>query len=210
MFTHRRVHFYFFGSILIAVLGASALMPGPAVRAQSTLDRGRTTFAPANSVSFTLALEKNVFGVRESIPVKYRIENVSNSFVYVPRGFEITGCLHIGPPPVSGSFVNSEGKHFAPGYGTSCGGTPGVFDTLTQRMSIGTVLLHPGEQVDGILQLDPTMFGGLPPGRYRVEAVLRGWNSNEFTDAELAELATMGSPFLRGEVLASIKIQLIP
>jgi hypothetical protein len=77
-------------------------------------------------------------------------------------------------------------------------------------MSKGTVLLRAGEHFDGILQMDPQISGGLKPGQYRIEAVLRGWKGDEFTDAQLAELAKMGNPFLRGEVPASVRITLIP
>jgi hypothetical protein len=77
-------------------------------------------------------------------------------------------------------------------------------------MTKGTVLLRPSEHFDGMLQLDAQIFGGLPPGPYRIESALRGWRGDEFTDAQLAELAKMGNPFLLGEVPASARITLIP
>jgi hypothetical protein len=210
MFKHTRSHFHFLSCMLIAVLVAGIFLPGPVVRAQSSPNLVRTVFVPSNDVSFTLSLERNKFGVREKIPVKYRIENVSSGSLYIPRGFESTACLDIGPPHVWGWFENGSGQHFHLGYGTSCGSTPGVFPSITDRMTKGTVLLRPGEHFDGILQLDPQMSGGLPPGPYRIEAVLRGWKGDEFTDTQLAELAKVGSPFLLGEVPATVKIQLIP
>ena len=210
MSTHLHLSPLPIGSILIAALAAGVFMPGPVVRAQTSPRLLQTVFVPASGVSFTLRLEKTMFGVREKIPVTYRIENVSRASLYVPRGFEVTACLDIGPPHITGGFESNAGKRFEPGFGVSCGGTPGVFPSLSERMSNGTVLLRPGESVDGMLQMDPTMFGGLPPGAYRIVAVLRGWKGDEFTDAQLAELAKMGSPFLRGEVPASATIMLIP
>jgi hypothetical protein len=164
----------------------------------------KNIFVPANDVSFVLSPGENSYGVREQIIVKYQIVNVSNGALFVPRGFEATVCLGLGPPHVWAGFENSSGQHFVPGYGASCSSTPGAaLPTVTERMSKGAVLLKPGEHLDGMLQLDPTMFGGLPPGAYRIEAVLRGWQGDEFTDSDWTELAKMGSPFLRGEVHAS-------
>jgi hypothetical protein len=210
MFTRTRNYFHVLRSVPIAILTVGAFTLSPVVRAQSSLNLVRTVFVPSNDVSFTISLEKNTFGVREKIPVKYRIENISNGSLFVPRGFEVTACLDIGPPHISGGFENNAGKHYEPGYGSSCGGTPGFFLTLTERMSRGTVLLRAGEEFDGTLQLDPQISGGLPAGPYRIEAVLRGWKGDEFTDAQLAELVKMGNPFLRGEVPASARITLIP
>jgi hypothetical protein len=210
MSTHKRNYILVLGSMLIAALTVNALAPGPVVRAQSSLNLVRTVFVPSNDVSFTISLEKKMFGVREKIPVRYRIENVSNGSLYIPRGFESTACLDIGPPHVWGWFENSSGQHFDLGYGASCGSTPGVFPSITERMTRGTVLLRPSEHFDGMLQLDAQIFGGLPPGPYRIESALRGWRGDEFTDAQLAELAKMRNPFLRGEVPASARITLTP
>src|ERR1035441_10839381 len=82
--------------------------------------------------------------------------------------------------------------------------------TVTERMKKEAVLLKPGEHLDGSHQLDPTLFGGLPPGAYRIEAVLYCWKDDEFTDAERMELGKVGSPFLRGQVPASARIVLTP
>jgi len=208
MLMHLRHTFRFAAPMLIAALAAVASLPRPG-RAQSSPELVRKAFVPANDVSFTISLERNTFGVQEKIPVKYRIENISYGSLYVPRGFEVTACLDIGPPHIWGGFENNAGMHYESGYGSSCGGTAGVFPTLTERMSRGTVLLRAGEHFDGILQLDPQISGGLAPGPYRIEVVLRGWKGDEFTEAQLAELARMGSPFLRGEVPASARITLI-
>lgn len=168
-------------------------------------------FVPANDISFTISTERKNYGVRERISVKYRIVNVSNGSLYVPRGFEATICID-GPrvgPHVLGGLENSAGKHFYPGYGASCGGTPGaVSPTVTDMMSKVAVLLRPGEYFDGAFQLDPTMFH-LTPGAYRVEAVLYGWRSDQFSDAERTELERLSAPILSGDVPASESINLL-
>jgi hypothetical protein len=135
----------------------------------------KETSVPANNVSFTIFTGRNEYGVQEQIAVKYQIVNVSNGALYVPRGFEATACLEKNRGPhVWGGFENSTGQHFSPGFGLSCPSGPGaVPPTVTQRMGRAAVLLHPGEHMDGILRLDPAIFR-LPPGAYRIEAVLSG------------------------------------
>jgi hypothetical protein len=72
------------------------------------------------------------------------------------------------------------------------------------------VLLKPGEHLDGTFRLGTTLFGGLKPGAYRIEATLSGWTEEKFSGAERSELAQMGSPFLRGDVPDSVRIKLVP
>jgi len=50
-------------------------------------------FVPANDVSFAISTDRNDYGIGEQILVKYRIANVSNGPLYVPRGFEATACV---------------------------------------------------------------------------------------------------------------------
>ena len=76
------------------------------------------------------------------------------------------------------------------------------------RLSKEATLLKPGEYFDGTLQLDTTLFGGLKPGEYRIEANLSWWTQEQFTDAELSELARLAHPLLRGEIPASVRIRL--
>jgi hypothetical protein len=64
-------------------------------------------------------------------------------------------------------------------------------------MSKVGVLLHPSEHLDGTFELNPTMFH-LPPGAYRIEAMLYGWKNDEFSDAERIELPQIGFPLLSG------------
>jgi hypothetical protein len=161
-------------------------------------------FVPANDVSFTISTERHNYGARVPITVKSQIVNVSNGPLYVPRAWDAK-CP--ASPHVWAWFENSAGKHFMAGYGGSCSPAP---QTVTERMKKEAVLLKPGEHLDGSLQLDPTLFGGLPPGAYRIEAVLYCWKDDEFTDAERMELGKVGSPFLRGQVPASARIVLTP
>jgi hypothetical protein len=67
-------------------------------------------------------------------------------------------------------------------------------------------LLKSGDRISNTTTLGTK---GLTPGDYRVEAVFYGWRPEDFSDADLAELAKFGSPFLRGEVPASGRITLI-
>jgi hypothetical protein len=210
MLTRIRNAIPFLEFILTAALSSAPFISVPAAAAQSSSGPALTLSVPANDVSFSLSMEKSTYGTREKIPVNYRIENIGKGRLYVPLGFERTGCLRLGPPHIRGGFENSAGQHFVPGYGVSCGSTPGVFPAITERMVKGTALLQPGEHIDGILQLDPTMFGGLPSGSYRIEVTLRGWKNDEFTSAELDELAKLGNPFLQDEVTASASISLTP
>jgi len=173
------------------------------------LSAQKETFVAVNDVSFTISTDRVEYGVQEHIAVKYQIVNVSNGALYVPRGFEATACLERGSPHIRGGFENDAGRHFYGGYGISCGGTPGAAPpTVTQRMGGAAVLLHPGGHPDGVLRLDPSMFR-LPPGAYRIGAVLDGWKDTDFSDAERLELEKMGNPFIRGEAPASTPINLI-
>jgi hypothetical protein len=190
----------------VALDGSDPVSAARPVRQRSS--RRDEIFVPANDVSFTVSTERDTYSVRERIPVKYRIVNVGSGALFVLRGFEATACLGLGPPHIWAGFENSAGQHFSPGYGVSCGGS-GAAPTVTERMNKGAVLLQAGVHFDGTLLLDPTMFGGLPPGSYRIEAVLTGWKGDEFDDADWAELAKMGSRFLRAEVPASVPITFI-
>lgn len=178
----------------------------------TSLAAQKETFVPASDISFAISTDRKSFGLQDQISVHYRIVNAGNGSFYVPRGFEATACLD-GPhaaPHVQGGFENSEGKHFRPGYGVSCAGTPGAKPpTLNERMSKVGVLLHPGEHLDGRFELDPATFH-LPPGEYRIEAELFGWKDDEFSDAERIELPKLGLRLLSGKAAASTRIELLP
>jgi len=164
------------------------------------------TFAPANDVSFNIFTERHRYKAGERIALHYRATNISNKSLFVPRESEAKCPAN---PHLWAWFEDSSGRHFAPGYGGSC--SPSINQkTVSERMSNEAVLLKPGEHLDGTLQMDTTLFGGLKPGAYRIEAVLSGWAEEKFSDSERSELARMGSPFMRGEVPNSINITLTP
>lgn len=187
------------------ICAVSALLAASSVK----LIAQQQTFVPANDVSFTISTDRNDYSAGEQIVVKYQITNISNHPLYVPLGFQQTACLDMNHTPhIRGWFENSAGRHFTPGYGVSCGGTPGAPQpTVTQRMNRTAVLLRPGEHLDGVVELSPAMFS-LPPGAYRIEATLTGWDSGKYTDSERTELAQMGNPFLEGDVPASMRVNL--
>jgi hypothetical protein len=172
----------------------------------TSLPAQKETFAPANDVSFSISTERRKYRAGEQITLNYRVTNISNKPLYVPREWEVK-CP--AAPHVWAWFENSSGQHFVPGYGGSC--SPGTnSQTVSERMNKEAVLLKAGEHLDGTFRMDTTLFGGLKPGAYRIEAVLSGWAEEKFTDAERSELSRMGSPFLRGEAPASLRITLIP
>jgi hypothetical protein len=164
----------------------------------------KETFVPANDVSFSISTELSSYRAGEQIILKYRITNISNAPLYVPREWEMK-CP--SSPHVWAWFENSAGQHFVPGYAGSCSTSP---KSVAERMSREAVLLKSGEHVGSTFRLGTTLFGGLKPGAYRIEAVLSGWAEEKFTEAEWSELARMGSPFFRGEVPASVRITLTP
>jgi hypothetical protein len=185
----------------LAALGAA--VAGIQLQASAVLLRLPQT----PDVSFAVSLARTTYSISEQIPVSYRIVNVSKRRLYVPRGFEATACLGFGPPRIWGWFENSAGQQFRHGYGVSCSSTSGELPTLTERIRRGTVPLIPGEWRDGVLSMDPTR---LPAGPYRIEAVLRGWNVNDFSPAEADELARMGIALLSGDVPASVTVTITP
>ena len=46
------------------------------------------------------------------------------------------------------------------------------------------VLLKPGQRLEGTVRMDTTLFGGLKPGAYRIEAVLYGWSDKDFSQEQ--------------------------
>lgn len=163
----------------------------------------KETFVPATDVSFKISTERSSYRAGELITLKYKIKNISNKPLYVPREWEAT-CP--ASPHLWAWFEDSSGKHFVGGWAGSCSSSP---KTISERMSKEAVLLKPGEHLDGTYQLDTKLFGGLKPGAYRIEAGLSGWTEEKFSDAERSELARMASPFMRGEVPDSMNITII-
>jgi len=163
----------------------------------------KETFVPASDVSFKISTEQTSWKAGESITVKYRVKNISNAPLFVPREWEAT-CP--ASPHLWAWFEDSSGKHFVPGYGGDCIPSP---QTIRERMTKEAVLLKPGERLDGTFLLDSKLFG-LKPGVYRVEAALTGWTEEKFTAAERSELTKMAGRFMAGEVSDSIRITLTP
>ncbi len=161
------------------------------------------TFVPANDLSMILSTERRSYATGSKIKLKYRIVNVSNAPLFAPRDWEATCPAN---PHFWAWVENSSGQHFQGGWGGSCFPQP---QSIAQRMAKEAVLLKPGEHLDGTFQLDTALFGGLKPGRYRIEAVLWCWNPDKFSDAERVELAKMGR-FMYGEVRASMTTTITP
>ena len=170
----------------------------------SSLAAQKETFAPASDVSFGISTDRSSFRAGEAITVEYKITNISNKALYVPREWEAK-CP--AAPHVWAWFEDSSGKHFVPGYGGDCSPSP---QTIRERMAKEAVLLKPGEHLDGSFRLDTKLFGGLKPGAYRIEAALSGWNEEKFSETERSELSRMTNPFMTGEVPDSVRIKLTP
>lgn len=194
-------------SLFLLVFTSCALLVAHSVEvAFQTGNAQKDTFAPASDVRLIISTERNTYKAGEPITIKYKVTNISNARLYVPREWEAK-CP--AAPHLWAWFEDGSGRHFVPGYAGSCSPTTNP-KTLTERMSKEAVLLKPGEHLEGTLRLETKLFGGLRPGPYRIEAVLTGWAEEKFSDAERSELAGLGSPFLRGEVPSSTNITLAP
>jgi hypothetical protein len=171
---------------------ALLLIVRPTVKAQ----HGEwTVFTPATDVSFTITPTQSRYHVGETITLKYDVVNVSNRALFVSKVM----C----PPPVMAWLENSAGGHVGGVHAFSCLGPAG--GSISDRMRLEAQLLKPGERLSNTASVDTK---DLAPGDYRVEAVFYGWKPEALSDADLAELAKFGSPFLRGEIPASGRITL--
>jgi hypothetical protein len=156
------------------------------------------TFVPATDVAFKISAYKSNWRAGESITLKYRVKNITNTAVFVPQEWEVT-C-----PP--NPHVWAAWDQFGSGYGGDCSPSVNAM-TIRERMSKEAKLLEPGEHLDGTLLLD-TGFSGLKPGLHRVMATLSGWSKEKFSEAERSELAQMGHPFMTGMLADSIRVTL--
>jgi hypothetical protein len=156
-------------------------------------------FVSSADVTFRISSEQKSFAADEEVRLNYRITNISNVPLYVPREWEAT-CPAV--PHIWVWFEDRSGNHLVPGIAGSCGP---IKRTMQERMSKEAVLLKPGESTHGPLGLDPKLFH-LIPGRYRVEASMTGWAEQKFTAEERGELEKMGHPFVTGEVPDSLTI----
>jgi hypothetical protein len=191
------------GVLTLAFVASAALVP-VAAGAQWVTSPAWTTFAPSADVSFTISTDRTSYSVREPIVVKYRIVNVGNRMLRVPRDW-LEGCPTVGVH-VMVWLEDSVGRYYlASGYAASCDGSG---ETLTKRMAREAVLIGSGEHFDSTVPIGVPSGSDLRPGTYRIGATLSGWSPDRFTEAELAELAQMQHPFLHGETLASIVVTL--
>jgi hypothetical protein len=156
-------------------------------------------FIPTSNVTFQISSEKKSYEVDDVVLLNYRITNISNAPLYVPREWEAT-CPTV--PHIWAWFEDHSGNHLVPNYASDCSPTK---DTIQQRMNKEAVLLKPSESIDGQLKLDPKLFH-LVAGRYRVEAALTGWHQERFTAVERADLEKLGHPFVTGEAPASLTV----
>jgi len=162
----------------------------------------KETFVPGNDVSFTIATEHSRYQTGAQVIVRYEITNISNGSVYVPREWDLK-CP--ASPHIWAWFENGSGQHFIPGYAGDCSPSE---QTIVERMKREAVLLKPGQRLQGHVSMETSLFGGLGPGGYRVEAILYGWNEKDFDEQQRNELKKMPASFIRGEVPASTRIML--
>ncbi|MFL6306304.1 MAG: hypothetical protein ACJ72H_22460 [Candidatus Sulfotelmatobacter sp.] len=160
----------------------------------------KEAFVPANDVSFTIATEHRQYPAGERVFVRYEITNIGTGSVYVPREWDVK-CP--ASPHIWAWFENGSRQHFIPGYAGDCSPSE---QTIVERMKREAVLLKPGERLQGHVSMETSLFGGLEPGAYRVEAVLYGWNEKDFDEPQRNELKKMPASFIRGEVPASTRI----
>ena len=156
-------------------------------------------FVSSASITFRISSEEKSYDTGDEVQLNYRITNISNAPLYVPREWEST-CPTV--PHIWAWFEDRSGNHLVPSYESNC--VP-VKQTIRERMSKEAVLLKPGEHLDGPIRLDPKAFH-LGPGRYRVEAAMTGWAAERFSADERAELEKMGHPFVTGEVPDSLTV----
>ena len=166
--------------------------------AASAVARGEL-FISSASVTFHISSEEKSYEADDEVRLDYRITNIGNAPVYVPREWEAT-CPTV--PHIWAWFEDSSGNHLVPEYASNC--VPKK-QTIRERMGEEAVLLKPGEHVDGPLRLDPKTFH-LAPGRYRVEAAMTGWAEQKFDAEERGELEKMGHPFVTGEAPDSLTV----
>lgn len=162
-------------------------------------------FVPANDISVTLTSAQKTYKRGEVIQLTYKVVNVSQHSVYVPRElWDSSGCT----AHVWAWLEDSSGRRFAPpGYGGMCGGLGPT--TINERMNRNAALLNPGEAYQNSFTLDTRDFRDIrEPGRYRVEMTFSGWRDEQFTQAEKSAFRAMGHALLGGGFPASTTVEL--
>jgi len=169
--------------------------------------RGQQPFVHNSDIQFKIRTDHRAYHIGDTIIIHYTIKNISNGSLYVPASQWEIKCGN--NPHLWSLLEDSSGKHYEPGFAGSCLG-PDPIDRMrvSERMKKDALLLRPGQVASGSFSFDSEVFAaGLKPGVYRLEALLYGWNQR-FQDAQLSELAGMGSPFLIGESAASSTVEL--
>jgi hypothetical protein len=185
----------YIGVILISVLLDAAVAQSP--------------FAHGNDVSFSISTQQKRYEIGEQITVSYKIKNVGNGPLFVPRAQWDTACSE--PPHLWALLESSSGQHFEPGFiGRGLGAKEcnrlGVSEWLKQD----AVLLKPQQSVSGTFTFQfprGRFVQELKPGIYRLEALLYGWNA-PFTESQRRELDTIPGCLLVGEANATTQIEL--
>ena len=165
----------------------------------------KDVFAPSNDVSFVLASPRQTYKAGETVVLSYKITNISNAPLYVPKESEAKCPTR---PHVGVWFENEAGEHLFTGYIVGNCVPVGGAHAVIQRMTKEAVLLKPGEHLDGTYPVNTATFDFLKPGTYRFEALLSCWEREEFSAQDQTELGTMKWPFVTGNIPASIKIML--
>ena len=193
--------------LLVHRLSAAASIALIFVFAVPVKTDGQQPFVHGNDIRFSIRTGRRAYSIGDQIVIDYTIENVSNARLYIPATQWEIKCGN--PPHLWSRLEDSSGKHYEPGYGGSCLG-PNPVDrmSLSERMRKDALLLKPGQTVTGSFSFDSEVFvNSLKPGKYRLEAVLYGWNLS-FDNSQLSELSGMGAPFLIGESTASSAVEL--
>ena len=185
--------------MLASLLGTALIVPIKPFLAETSI------FVPANDVSLTLSSPQRVYKSGDTVNLTYRITNVGNAPLYVPTEWE----AKCPPRPHFGVwFENEKGEHFSTSYIVSNCVPPPRANAVLARMAKESILLRPGEHVDAYYPIRTSTFDFLKPGTYRFEALLSGWQEEEFGVQDQAELVKMKWPFMRGEMRASIQVVL--
>src|ERR1700683_4680494 len=159
-------------TVAMVLAVALAVIVRPVIAAQWATNSGWTVFTPPNDVSFTISTDRPSYARTDPVTLKYEILNVSHKPLYVPRKW--TGTCPF-TPHLMAWLEDREGRHSGSGVGSSCShgsGEPPP-EAVTERMKKDAVLLAPGEHFRDTWALKKD---DVPPGVYRTEVELIGWN----------------------------------
>jgi hypothetical protein len=156
---------------------------------------GQQLFIHGNDIRFDVRPDRTVYHIGDTIVLRYTIRNISNRPLYVPA--TQFGSICGTPPHLWGQLEDSSGQQYPSGYLGSCLG--GSSRNSVSGMLKDASLLGPGQSVRGSFRYESRALSDkLKPGRYRLKAVLFGWNS-PLDEPQRKELAKVGAPFLTGE-----------